>query len=142
MPEKKTLYIAFAAALLAAVAVPSAVFVDACGAYFSFLSQWSGGAQVSFSPQQKNRPRAAEIKFVRFTLKKKGVKSVFVRGDFNGWDGGSDPMKQEKPGEWAALAAVPAGASRYEFIVAGAPLRDPAAHGRAVFEGREVSVLK
>ncbi|MDD2772904.1 MAG: hypothetical protein PHP45_04325 [Elusimicrobiales bacterium] len=146
--ERKWMYLAVAAALMALISVPSVFFLSAFKTYFSFLSGWSGGrlrpAPAHFSGEAaQNRVRVypPEVRFVKFALKKKGAKNAAIAADFNDWDPQSLPMKEEEKGFWIASMPLPKGKYRYVFAVDGARLPDPANPKKETMDGGEVSVL-
>ena len=71
-------------------------------------------------------PGMPQPRFVRFTLKAKDAKQVFLAGDFNLWRKDKLPMARLKKDEWSVLVSLPAGRYRYRFVVDGKELADPA----------------
>jgi 1,4-alpha-glucan branching enzyme len=57
--------------------------------------------------------RKSSRRGVRFSLKAPNAKEVFLVGDFNNWDAGSNPMKLDEDGSWKGSLIIPPG--RYEF---------------------------
>jgi 1,4-alpha-glucan branching enzyme len=73
----------------------------------------------------KARSRSAEgkAKQVTFRLDAPQAGTVFIAGDFTGWD--AKPLKQRKDGTWWANVNLQPGVYQYKFVVDGAWQEDP-----------------
>ena len=65
------------------------------------------------------------IKPVSFFCSAPKARSVFLMGDFNGWDPSSLPMQREAGGWWYLQVQLGPGHHRYLFLVDGKPTLDP-----------------
>ena len=66
---------------------------------------------------------------VNFYCAASTAQSVYLVGDFNGWDGASHPMKRQVDGSWFLQVQLAHGHHRYRFLVDGQPMLDPRATG-------------
>jgi 1,4-alpha-glucan branching enzyme len=68
--------------------------------------------------------------------------SVYLTGDFNGWDPTSHPMCRREDGCWFIVVQLSHGHHRYQFLVDDKPILDPLGAGIARNERNErVSLL-
>jgi 1,4-alpha-glucan branching enzyme len=65
------------------------------------------------------------------------AQSVFLLGDFNGWDPASHPMRRREDGWWFIEVPLTHGHHRYRFLVDGKPVLDPQGAGIARDERNE-----
>jgi 1,4-alpha-glucan branching enzyme len=68
---------------------------------------------------------------VNFVCLAPGAKQVFLAGDFNGWQPTASPMQRQPDGAWLLQVSLHHGHHRYCFLVDGATVLDPRAHGIA-----------
>ncbi len=147
--ERKSVYILIAVVLLALISVPSVIFISELRTYFGFLFAWSGGVlrpALTYNLPQSEvhgqmRVYPPELRFVRFTFKKTGVKEAAIAADFNDWDAKNLPLKEEEKGVWIAVIPLPRGTYQYIFVADGVSMTDPANPQKGVHEGREISVI-
>ncbi len=84
----------------------------------------------------------ATAKPINFYCSAPKAESVFLAGDFNGWDPRSLPMKRRVDGWWFLQLLLTHGHHRYWFLVDGKPELDPRATGVSRNEANEeVSLL-
>jgi Glycogen recognition site of AMP-activated protein kinase len=70
------------------------------------------------------------------------AQSVYIVGDFNGWDSTAHPMRRGVDGSWSIQVHLHHGHHRYLFLVDDKPVLDPQATGIARDEFNEkVSLL-
>ena len=69
------------------------------------------------------------VKGRNFICNSPSAKQVSVVGDFNKWNGSSDPMTQGHDGVWTANIQLRHGHHRYAFKVDGKFVLDPTAMG-------------
>jgi hypothetical protein len=82
------------------------------------------------------------IKPVNFYCAAPTAQSVYLAGDFNGWDPTSHPMRRRADGWWFIEVQLPHGHHQYLFLVDGKPVLDPQGTGIARNERNErVSLL-
>jgi len=88
---------------------------------------------------QNPRPYSAKnmTKPIPFVCLSMEAKSVFLLGDFNDWNPGSHPMKQQIDGAWKIEVPLSHGHHHYLFLVDGKPTLDPRAQGVARNEMNE-----
>jgi 1,4-alpha-glucan branching enzyme len=68
---------------------------------------------------------------VNFHCAAPSARSVYLVGDFNGWDETSHPMRQRADGWWFIEVQLKHGHHRYRFLVDNEPVLDPQATGIA-----------
>lgn len=56
---------------------------------------------------------------VKFEINGLEAESVFLVGDFNGWDGKKHPMKKDSNGIWRKKVMIKPGTYEYKFLVDG-----------------------
>ena len=79
---------------------------------------------------------------VNFYCAASSARSVFLVGDFNGWNPTSHPMQKRVDGWWFIEVQLSHGHHRYRFLVDDKPVLDPQATGIARNERDErVSLL-
>jgi 1,4-alpha-glucan branching enzyme len=79
---------------------------------------------------------------VNFYFAASTAQSVYLVGDFNGWDSTSHPMRRREDGWWFIEVQLRHGYHRYRFLVDGKPVLDPQSTGTAHDEQNEqVSLL-
>lgn len=82
------------------------------------------------------------LKPVNFYCHAPQAAQVTLAGDFNGWDAAAYPMQKQPDGIWFIQVPLNHGHHQYWFIVDGAPVLDPRAHGIGRNERNErVSLL-
>jgi 1,4-alpha-glucan branching enzyme len=87
-------------------------------------------------------PARKTTKPVNFYCAAPSARSVYLVGDFNGWDPTSHPMRRRVDGCWFIEVQLPHGHHRYQFLVDNEPVLDPQATGIARNERNErVSLL-
>ena len=70
------------------------------------------------------------------------AQSVYIVGDFNGWDSTAHPMRRGVDGSWSIQVQLHHGHHRYLFLVDDKPVLDPRGTGIARDEFNEkVSLL-
>ncbi len=62
----------------------------------------------------------------RFSFVDPGAKSVFLAGEFNGWNTTATPLRAESAGRWAVELPLAPGRYQYKFVVDGRWATDPA----------------
>jgi 1,4-alpha-glucan branching enzyme len=70
------------------------------------------------------------VKPVNFYCYAPSARSVYLVGDFNGWDATSHPMRRRVDGCWFIEAQLTHGHHRYRFLVDDKPVLDP--HGMGI----------
>ena len=80
------------------------------------------------SPRGHSAPRARHL--VDFFCRAPQAKSVFLIGDFNGWQPTAHPMTRMPDGGWVIRLELPHGHHQYLFLVDGKPTLDPNAMGK------------
>ncbi len=79
---------------------------------------------------------------VNFYCNAPSARSVYLVGDFNGWDATSHPMRRRVDGWWFIEVQLTHGHHRYRFLVDGKPVLDRQGTGIARNERNEqVSLL-
>jgi len=79
---------------------------------------------------------------VNFFCAAPSAQSVYLVGDFNGWDPTSHPMRRRVDGWWFIEVQLSHGHHRYRFLVDDKPILDPQGMGIARDERNEqVSLL-
>jgi len=79
---------------------------------------------------------------VNFYCVATSARSVFLLGDFNGWDPTSHPMHRREDGWWFIEVSLTHGHHQYHFLVDDKPVLDPQGIGIARNERNErVSLL-
>src|ERR1700733_14620817 len=79
---------------------------------------------------------------VNFYCAAPAAQSVYLVGDFNGWDPTSHPMRRHADDWWFIEVQLPHGHHQYRFLVDGKPVLDPRGLGVARNERDErVSLL-
>ena len=68
-------------------------------------------------------------KAVNFYCAARKATSVYLVGDFNGWNSVSHPMRRRVDGWWFVQIPLTPGHHRYRFLVDGKPMLDPRATG-------------
>ena len=87
-------------------------------------------------------PARKTTKPVNFYCAAPSARSVYLVGDFNGWDPTSHPMRRRVDGGWFIEVQLAHGHHRYQFLVDNEPVLDPQATGIARNEHNErVSLL-
>ncbi len=82
------------------------------------------------------------IKPVNFYCAAPSAQSVYLAGDFNGWDPTSHPMQRRVDGCWFLEVSLTHGHHQYCFLVDGKPVLDPKSTGIVRNERNErVSLL-
>jgi 1,4-alpha-glucan branching enzyme len=82
------------------------------------------------------------IKPINFHCAAPSAQSVYLVGDFNGWNETSHPMHRRVDGWWFIEVQLRHGHHRYRFLVDDQPVLDPQATGIARDEfGERVSLL-
>jgi 1,4-alpha-glucan branching enzyme len=74
---------------------------------------------------------------VNFYCSAPSARSVYLVGDFNGWDPSSHPMRRRVDGSWFIEVHLTHGHHRYQFLVDDAPFLDPQGAGIARNERNE-----
>jgi 1,4-alpha-glucan branching enzyme len=77
------------------------------------------------------------IKPVNFYCNAPSARSVFLAGDFNGWNPVSHPMRRREDGWWFIEIQLRHGHHRYWFLVDDQPVLDPKSTGIARNERNE-----
>src|SRR5260370_24232890 len=65
------------------------------------------------------------VKPVSFFYAAPEAKSVYLMGEFNGWNPTSHPMEQRLDGWWFLQVPLAHGHHQYQFLVDGIPTLDP-----------------
>jgi len=71
------------------------------------------------------RPKKTANEKVKFEFAAPEAQEVFLAGDFNDWDAGTNPMKRDKKGVWKATLPLAPGRYEYRFLVDGQWANDP-----------------
>jgi 1,4-alpha-glucan branching enzyme len=87
----------------------------------------------SFSPYAARNT----TKPVNFYCAAPFAQSVFLAGDFNGWNPASHPMRRREDGCWFIEVLLTHGHHQYQFLVDGQPVLDPRGTGIARNERNE-----
>ena len=66
---------------------------------------------------------------VNFICHAPQAKAVYLVGDFNSWNPGAHPMKQQPDHSWLLTVELKHGHHRYAFLVDGVLTLDPRAQG-------------
>jgi 1,4-alpha-glucan branching enzyme len=66
---------------------------------------------------------------VNFYCAALSARSVYLVGDFNGWDSTSHLMRRREDGWWFIQVQLKHGHHRYQFLVDGKPMLDPQSTG-------------
>jgi 1,4-alpha-glucan branching enzyme len=74
---------------------------------------------------------------VNFYFAAPSAQSVYLTGDFNGWDPTTHPMRRRVDGWWFIEVQLRHGHHRYRFLVDGHPVLDPQSTGIARDEHNE-----
>lgn len=64
-------------------------------------------------------------KRISFSLNAAGANEVYLVGDFNGWNTGTHPMKNNGKGKWAKQLLLSEGTFEYKFVVDDRWVADP-----------------
>ncbi|HTH46025.1 MAG TPA: isoamylase early set domain-containing protein [Candidatus Limnocylindria bacterium] len=72
---------------------------------------------------------AKPLRGINFFCLAASAKTVFLVGDFNGWNPESHPMRQAVDKSWQLLLELRHGHHRYAFLVDGVLMLDPRAQG-------------
>jgi hypothetical protein len=131
--RRKILFWVILTASISILAVPSVVLFENIRKFARTTPEDPGLAptrtdrvpHAPLRPGSAQAPGMAQPQFVRFTLKVKAAKAVFLEGDFNLWRKDKLPMKPAKKNEWTALVPLPSGRYHYRFVVDGKELADP-----------------
>ena len=96
-----------------------------------------------FDKSTTNRyPARSTTKPVNFYCAAPSAQSVYMVGDFNGWDPTSHPMRRRADGCWFLEVRLAHGHHQYRYLVDDNPVLDPEATGVARNERKEwVSLL-
>jgi 5'-AMP-activated protein kinase regulatory beta subunit len=70
-------------------------------------------------------PITSKRQRVNFTIEAPEAESVFLVGDFNGWNEKKHPMKQNGNGTWRKTIMIGPGTYEYKFLVDGNWKNDP-----------------
>ena len=70
-------------------------------------------------------PITSKRQKVKFEIKAPQAESVFLCGDFNGWDVKKNPMKKNGQGTWNKTIMIEPGTYEYKFLVDGNWENDP-----------------
>jgi len=140
--RRKILFWVILTASITILAVPSVVLFENIRKFVRTTPEDPGLAPTRTRgvPHVAAQPGMPQPRFVRFTLKAKEVKQVFLAGDFNLWRKDKLPMTSVKKGEWSVLVPLPAGRYRYRFVADGKELPDPANHETEKVDDELVSV--
>ncbi|MBU6401453.1 MAG: isoamylase early set domain-containing protein [Verrucomicrobia bacterium] len=89
-----------------------------------------------------NRSSAGNtVRPIRFFCAAPQAQSVYLVGDFNGWDSAANPMRRQADGWWFLQVPLTHGHHHYRFLVDGKPMLDPKAAGIARDEWGERASL-
>jgi len=92
------------------------------------------------APHRRNSARRP-LHLVDFFCRAPQAKSVFLIGDFNGWQPTAHPMTRMPDGGWVIRMELPHGHHQYQFLVDGLPTLDPNAMGKVHNERNETVSL-
>jgi len=81
------------------------------------------------------------LHLVNFFCMAPQAKSVYLSGDFDGWQPTAHPMTRMPDGGWPIRMELPHGHHQYVFLVDGQPTLDPNAMGKVHNERDEVVSL-
>jgi 1,4-alpha-glucan branching enzyme len=86
--------------------------------------------QTISEPRNATRSGVAKtVKPINFFCSAPQAQSVYLMGDFNGWNPSSLPMQRRVDGWWSLQIPLGPGHHRYQFLVDGKPTLDPHANG-------------
>ncbi|PIU20342.1 MAG: hypothetical protein COT18_02795 [Elusimicrobia bacterium CG08_land_8_20_14_0_20_59_10] len=149
--ERKSLLLALALAGLVLVSVPGVIFNDAVKKYFSFMGAWNTAtikpSRSSFLPPMRPRherpdaPPQPELRFVKFSVKIAGAKTVKITGDFNNWNPEALSLVKKARNRWEAILPLPPGKYKYLCRIDGKEVLDPLNPDTDTENGRKVSLL-
>jgi 1,4-alpha-glucan branching enzyme len=93
-----------------------------------------------FAPRRFSAKRMT--KPITFFYHSAKAKTIFLTGDFNGWNSMSHPMRRQPDGGWTIQIPLHHGHHRYRFLVDGQPSLDPCAVGTTFGPyGEKVSLI-
>ena len=69
-----------------------------------------------------------------FQIEAPDAKSVYLAGEFTGWEADPIKLKKARNGKWQTSVALPTGSHQYRFMVDGEWRDDPTATERIVNE--------
>jgi len=120
--------------------------------FFETRLHWRGSVVLSlesilmqdvrslFAPDRYSAKKMS--KPVNFVCVAPKASEVSLVGDFNGWDATAAPMKRQPDGAWLLQIPLHHGHHQYAFMVDGAMMLDPKAHGVARnHQGQKVSLI-
>ena len=70
-------------------------------------------------------PKKTAKEKVKFEFAAPEAQQVFLAGNFNDWDTGTNPMKMDKKGVWKATLPLAPGRYEYRFLADGQWVNDP-----------------
>ena len=85
-------------------------------------SSQAAGATSRAGTRDGSREEMVELKLIA-----PKARSVFVAGNFNGWDAKSNPLSKESGGVWRAFLQLSPGRYEYRLVVDGQWQEDPGA---------------
>lgn len=80
------------------------------------------------APKKAAPKKAAAAKRVTFKLSAADAGSVFVAGEFNGWDMGKKALKKNAKGEWTGFVNLKPGNYQYKYVVDSSWVLDSESH--------------
>lgn len=66
----------------------------------------------------------------KFEIEAPSAQSVYLVGEFTGWEADAIKLKKSRNGTWKATVSLPSGAHQYRFMVDGEWQDDPNAPAR------------
>lgn len=83
-------------------------------------------AKKAAAPKAPKAPKAPQREAVTFTVHAEAGKSVFVAGEFNGWDPTAKKMAYKaRQGVYTATVKLEPGTYQYKFVIDGTWCADP-----------------
>lgn len=151
MMERKSMLLLLAAIAFALISVPSVLFNNAIQKYFGFIGTWNVASvkpsrTTAIPPAHPRAERAVdaprpELRFVKFSVKIEGAKSVSIAGDFNKWNPDSLQLVKKGSKTWEAILPLPPGRYKYVCRIDGQDVLDPMNPATDYESGKKVSVL-
>ncbi len=118
----------------AGAAAAACVAIVAVVGLFTVMPERVVEVPVSTTPAQTIAATTTQepTVFVRLVLLQPGAQSVFVAGDFNGWDPAQTKLERSDGGVWTATIPLKPGRYQYMFVIDGKQwIADPLASEEA-----------
>lgn len=150
--EKTTYLTIISIFLFILLAIPSVVFKQVLGKYFSFVYTWAEKPTLFLKQKIVSRVhvkydakradlKLPDLKFVKFSVEINSAKNVYIIGDFNEWKKNRE-LKKVFSKKWEIEIPLVKGKYRYLFVVDGKEILDPLNPNVDYFKGKKVSVIE